>query len=142
MPQRRNGAQQRNDGKKSGGQKSEDITFQLEDWHPAPGGHMHRADDYDIVRLDAFSTNAPLWIRMPGIWLASLRTRISVRALLLEWPKWPDLDKGIHGPPNMVRKPEHVDRISLTCFVANLNLALVLQVAWPLKDVRLQLTRI
>ena len=53
-------------------QKSENITIQLQDWHPAPGGYMNGANDYDLAGVDAISTYAPLWIRTPGIWLASL----------------------------------------------------------------------
>jgi len=115
MPQRRNGVQQRNDGKTSGEaeiRKSENVTIQLQDWHPATGGYMNGANDYDLARVDAISTYAPLWIRTPGIWLASP-------------------DKRIHGSPYVVRKPKQADRIALTRFVANLNLALKLDVTRP-----------
>jgi len=40
--------------------ESENITIQLQDWHPAPGGHMRGANDYDLVGLDAATTHAPL----------------------------------------------------------------------------------
>lgn len=43
-----------------GNRSSENITIQLQDWHPASGGHMRGANDYDLVGLDAASTNAPL----------------------------------------------------------------------------------
>jgi hypothetical protein len=42
----------------------------------------------------------------------------------------------------MIRKPKQVDGIALTRFVADLNLALKLNVTRPLKDVRVQWTGI
>jgi hypothetical protein len=43
------------------------------------------------------------------------------------------LDKGIYGSPYVMCKPEDTDGIALTGFIANLDLAFVLDVTWPLK---------
>ena len=45
----------RNGGKR----RSENITIQLQDWHPAPGRHMDGANDYDLAGLDAACTHVP-----------------------------------------------------------------------------------
>jgi hypothetical protein len=47
-------------------------------------------------------------------------------------PESLDLDKGIHGSPHVIRKPEDVDGIALTRFIANLDLAFELDISWPL----------
>jgi len=67
----------------------------------------------------------------------NISTGTSVRVAEETYP-----DKGIHGSPYVVRKPKQADGIALTRFVANLNLALKLDVTRPLKDVRVQWTGI
>ena len=55
-------------------------------------------------------------------------------------PGRPDLDKGVHGSPYVIRKPEHADGIALTRFIANWDLGFELEVARPLKCWRIQET--
>ena len=99
---------------------------------------MNGPDDHDIVVLDTPLPDEPFRSRVPIIQLAALvpkkTTKFSARFLVKEERAYPE--KGIHTSPNVLSKFAECDGIPIGPFVTDLNLALEILIAWPLKGRR------